>query len=773
MLLECCNTVIGSTAGYISLSGESLTRDEVVVLGSGALRGAVGSRLPLPLRKMRDVVCRSGQAVYSNRFTESPWFAPLPAGAAPLDNLLLAPLKLDAKTIGVLGLANKPGGFADHDARRAEQFGELVASGLQFNRLAESSEKEDARFRAVSAKVTDAIVAIDPRGRVKSWNQSAERIFGRSEQEAVGAPFARFLAERSRASFSGRTVPCLTSLSLYALRADGVEIPIEFTCARWEPETPHVCTAIVRETTSVDPLELEREVRDRTSDLVSVNQTLQQEIAERASANRQLEIEKSNLHSILNAMQDGVAIIGPHHDVQYANPSLERDFGPVRDRACYEYFHDRRTPCPWCKQDGMVQESPVNREWKNSASGKTYDVFSAPLRCVDGTFSNLGVLHDVTRRKRIEDELHLSRRMIERIADATPDIVYLYDLGQRTHLYVNRRLTDVLGYGLDEFARDGDALVSRIVHPKDLRLRAERLARLAKAADGELIESEYRILNKGGEYRWLQLWDRVFTRSRDGSVGQILGVARDITATKRVERSVLEASEAERCRIGQDLHDSLGQVLTGVALAGKRLERQVEARTVPDPVDIRQLLDLVAEAMGQTKKIARGLFPVALEAGGLCEALEEYARDVAAFSETLCTFEGEGGVSTLSRFGAIHLFRIAQEAVINAVRHARATKITIKLRETAKETVLSILDDGVGISDEGLRGNGMGLSSQRYRARLIGATLDVRRCPDGGTILTCKLGEGSHAEARADEERTDSTATSPWKTDPGQRHAEQ
>jgi PAS domain S-box-containing protein len=782
MLLGCCCTAIGSASGYISFSDESLTTDKAVDPDWGGFRGVGDPSLALSLRGMRDVVCRSGQVVYSNRFSESPWSVPLPAGAAPLDNVLLAPLNFDAKTIGVLALANKPGGFTDDDARRARQFGELVASGLELNRLSESVEEDDARFRAVCAIVTDAIVSIDSRGLVKIWSRSAEQVFGRSEQEAVGAPLASFLAERSRASFCGRTVPCPTSLSLYALRPNGEEIPIEFTCARWESEKPHLCTAIVREVTerqpeekprSVDPLEFEQQVRDRTADLVRVNHALQQEIAERARASGQLEIERSNLRSILHAMQDGVTIIGPHHDVEYANPALERDFGPVGDRSCYEYFYDRRTVCPWCRRDGMIQESPVHREWTHSASGKTYDVFTAPLRRVDGTFSKLEFFHDVTERKRIEDELRQSRTMIERIADATPDIVYLYDLEQRTHLYINRRLTDVLGYELDEFARDGDVLASRIVHPEDRGLRAQRFARLAEAAHGELIESEYRVLSKGGEYRWLQLRETVLTRPGDGSVGQILGVARDITTMKRVERSILEASEAEQRRIGQDLHDGLGQVLTGVALVGKRLERRVERRTVPDPADIRQLLDLVAEAMGETKKLARGLFPVVLETEGLRAALEEHARDVTARFETLCVVEGAAGTSALPRFRAIHLFRIAQEAVHNAVRHGRAKKITITLRERAEETALEILDDGAGISDEGLiRVNGMGLPSMRYRARLIGATLDVRRHPDGGTILTCRLGEGSRPEESARAERTDSRATSPREVGPEKRHAE-
>ena len=760
-VFACVQSLVGAAVGYIALSNEAATWSEVVFLDSGGSVRTLDPSLAAPLRSMREVVCRGGQPVVSNDLSSSPWAPLLPAGDMPLQGVLLAPMRLHGKTVGVLGLANKRGGFTEDDAERAMRIGDLAATVLHLGRVTESLERAETRFRAIADGTVDAIVAIDREGRLRFWNRSAERMFGRSKDEALGEPFAGLIAEQSREAFRGRAVPCPKSLVLTGLRRNGQEFPIEFACAGWDPEVPGLCTAIVRDVTERQSeeertarlqQELARQVEERTTELLRINQKLQEEIEARTLANAQLDAERAKLRSIMNAMRDGVAIIGPHHDLRYVNPALERDFGPAGDRPCYDYFQGRETPCPRCTNDEVVAGRSVRREWSSSATGKTYDVFATPLRDPDGHVSELSILHDISERKRMEDALRESQRLIERIADTTPDILYVYDLSRRSHPYVNRRLTDVLGYPAGTFSADSEARVMQIIHPDDRGIRARRLARLAAARDDELIETEYRLRHARGDYRSLLFRDAVFTRSADGSVQQIAGIVRDVTELRRLESSLLHASEVERRRIGQDLHDGLGQVLAGVALLGKRLERQVETKVLPDLADMSRLVAVLVEAMDQVRALAGGLFPVALETAGLHTALDDLARSVAANFGVRCEAGGSERAPALAPTQSIHFYRIAQEAVRNAVRHGGAKAISITLDHTAESTVLSVLDDGVGIDDEALRGGGMGLLSMQCRARLLGATIEIRRHPRGGTLVTCRLGadpgDGGRAEPR-------------------------
>jgi two-component system CheB/CheR fusion protein len=698
---------------------------------------------------MREAVFRGGQPVVSNDPSSRPRAALLPAGQVPLDNVLVAPMRLHGRTVGVLGLANKRGGFTEVDAERTMRFGDLAATVLHLGRVTDSLERAEERFRAIADRTIDAIVAVDREGCVRFWNRSAERMFGRSKDEVLGEPFSNLIAEGSRGTFDGRAVPSPVSLVLTGLRQSGQEFPIEFACAGWDPEVPGLCTAIVRDLTERHreeersarlQQELERQVEERTTELLRMNQKLQEEIEARTLANAQLASERAKLRGIMHAMRDGVAIIGPHHDLRYINPALERDFGPADDRLCHEYFHGRETPCARCINDDVVAGKSVHCEWSSSATDKTYDVFATPLRDPDGHLSKLSIFHDISERKRIEDALRESQRLIERIADTTPDILYVYDVFRRSHPYVNRRLTDVLGYPAETFAADSEGRVMQIIHPDDRGIRARRLARLATARDDEVIETEYRLRHARGDYRTLLFRDAVFNRSADGAVQQIAGIVRDVTELRRLESGLLQASEVERRRIGQDLHDGLGQVLAGVALLGKRLELQVQAKVLPELADMRRLVTVVVEAMDQVRALAGGLFPVALETAGLHVALDELARHVAANFGVQCEARGSEHALALAPVQAIHFYRIAQEAVRNAVRHGHANFISIALDQTAESTVLSVLDDGVGIDDEALRGGGMGLLSMQCRARLLGAIVEVRRHPGGGTLVTCMLG---------------------------------
>ena len=213
----------------------------------------------------------------------------------------------------------------------------------------------------------------------------------------------------------------------------------------------------------------------------------------------------------------------------------------------------------------------------------------------------------------------------------------------------------------------------------------------------------------------------------------------EVAGRERLERELLEISERERYRIGHDLHDSLGQQLTGTALAGKVLEEKLAARHLVEAADAAKVVQLVEEAINLTRKLAKGLAPVDLEADGLMSALENHAAVTSAVCKVACRFECELPVLVHNSATAGHLYRIAQESVANALKHGRAKNILIRLEAAEESTVLVVRDDGCGLPERLPKNSGMGLRIMAHRAEMVGATFQIRSLESGGTQVTCEL----------------------------------
>jgi PAS domain S-box-containing protein len=213
----------------------------------------------------------------------------------------------------------------------------------------------------------------------------------------------------------------------------------------------------------------------------------------------------------------------------------------------------------------------------------------------------------------------------------------------------------------------------------------------------------------------------------------------EIIERKRLEKSILEISEKEKGRIAQDLHDGLGQHLTGVAFLSKVLERKLIEKSVPDACDAGKIARLVNEAINQTRELARGLLPVQSGSKGLLSALQHFASEVEELFHISCHFKVDEDVSIYDSDVATHLYRIAQEAVTNAIKHGQSRQITIDLSQCRDKVVLRIQDDGLGFTGRLENKEGMGIRTMNYRANMIGASLDIQKNPAGGTLVVCAL----------------------------------
>jgi len=218
-------------------------------------------------------------------------------------------------------------------------------------------------------------------------------------------------------------------------------------------------------------------------------------------------------------------------------------------------------------------------------------------------------------------------------------------------------------------------------------------------------------------------------------------LTKEIAERERLERELLEVSERERRRIGQDLHDGLCQHLTGTALASQVLAQKLASRNLQETNEAQLIVDLVEEAISLARGVAKGLHPVEMQADGLMQALDEFAAKTSELFKVSCKFECDSPVLMPSPTIATHLFRIAQEAASNAIKHGQATRIVISLEAIDAGLRLCISDNGSGIPDPVPNSGGMGLRIIADRAKVIGAKLAIRRSMAGGAEISCMLSQ--------------------------------
>lgn len=244
---------------------------------------------------------------------------------------------------------------------------------------------------------------------------------------------------------------------------------------------------------------------------------------------------------------------------------------------------------------------------------------------------------------------------------------------------------------------------------------------VAAGAQDFLPKSELRAILLG------RVIDYAVTRSRDSA------------ARRHLEQEVLESSEQERQRIARDLHDDLGQQLTGIAIMARSLAAKLAARGLPEATDARELGELVSGAIAQSVALARGLDPLT-EFDALPMALEALASDGERRFRIRCPFRTAGEIPAVDGAVAGHLFRIAQEAITNAVKHGGASQVEIELRGSGGALEIAVADDGKRSLEPARFEPGQGLRIMAYRARSIGASLAIERNPHGhGIRVRCTL----------------------------------
>ncbi len=451
-----------------------------------------------------------------------------------------------------------------------------------------------------------------------------------------------------------------------------------------------------------------------------------------------------------------------------------------------------------------VDRQAVEDLARRAVAGENEGEFKAEMRCVrdDGSIRWVaargrclfargagqkvpvrftGTAMDLTDRKLAQMALEDSNRRLSLAQRAARCGVWDMDLSTGT-VYWSPEYYEMHGINASKESSYHNWL--EMIHEEDRRRADWEIRRAVEKGSDAEIYVEYRVYHPRQGLRWFAAVGRV-QADRQGCPDRAVGVAMDITDRKQMEdelrrnrdllevrvvertadlsralddlqsevverqqleREVVDVSVRERQRIGRDLHDALGQLLTGVAFLSKGLQRGLLAKGLGEAAEAQRIAELMNQAVSQTRLLARGLCPVEPKADGLMQALEELSRNVSKMYKVDCRFRCRRPALIEDDYKATQLYHIALEASNNAAKHARPGKIDITLAQANGQLRMAIRDNGIGIKNNGDAGDGLGLRTMKYRANMIGARLEIRSRTQRGTAVLCTLGSRSRTK---------------------------
>jgi PAS domain S-box-containing protein len=582
------------------------------------------------------------------------------------------------------------------------------AYDITTRKLAEQAVREsEAVLRAVTENTPDWLFLVDESLHVRFMN----RQFGvyRSE-DVMGCSLLQFIPEPHRDRLE----------ALYrGVLATGEP-------ARFELRHPNSNNTMSHHEHRVVPVIDSGVVRSLT---VAVT-----DVTERNRAESALRESQMTLQTVAASSADWLALFDRQRQCVFLNRAMRgvppegwvgapvEDFAPPADRAyMHEIFeHVMNTGEP--RDFDQVIIDPKR--------GPRYLELRARAVQADGRiFGAVVNITEVTERHSQQDTLRTQARILETMREG----VVLIDTTTHLITLTNATFDKMFGYGaLELLGRSIDPLFSM---PALQRKRFERTLRDGSEAV-EVMPEEFECSRRDGS-RFVATC--VITPLRISGTERWLAVLNDVTERKRLEREIIEISNREQQRIGSDLHDGLGQDLTGIALMLKGVATQLRKEGSAARMDVEDVIGLVNNAIESTRTLARGLSPVSGERGGLSAALqtlaarasERYGMRVefnASFEEPL----------RLNETSATHVYRIVQEALTNVIRHSRATDVTISLETASGELHLRIDDNGRGFEQPPPdAASGLGLKIMRYRAQMLGGDLVLESGTNGGASVRC------------------------------------
>jgi PAS domain S-box-containing protein len=462
--------------------------------------------------------------------------------------------------------------------------------------------------------------------------------------------------------------------------------------------------------------------------------TLQKELAERSLGD-----SEARLRAILDTAVEGILTIDERGIVESMNPAAEKIFDYAAEEIIgrninvlmptpYHEEHDRYLEN--YRRTGRARIIGIGREV--SARRKDGTIFPMDLSISEVRLADrrifTGFVRDITERKEAERALLHFAAMVE----SSEDAIVGKTLESRITSW-NKGAEKIFGYTWQEMKGKHISVLIPNDRADEEPMILERIKR------GESVE-HYETVRRRKDGKLIDISVTISPiHDADGKVIGASKVARDITERKRLQKEILEISDREQRRIGQDLHDGLCQQLAGIELMSQAVAQKLADKSGEHSRHVAEIAGHVRDAITHTRSLARGLSPVTLESEGLMSALQDLATNTAKFFNVVCRFGFVKPVEVPDHAVATHLFRIAQEAVSNAIKHGKATHILIQLKKSHHRVCVMVKDNGSGFPKEVSNSKGMGLRIMQSRAGMIGGKLTVENNRSKGACVICSI----------------------------------
>lgn len=598
------------------------------------------------------------------------------------------------------------------DGRGEDEFLGLVRPVVdRAGRRAELEEQHRFRERALD-RIQDLFFICTPEGEMVYWTHRAVEITGYTDEEISTMHPEEFVTEedvehvRKQLIEVQRGGSVRTEVQLQT--REGRRIPYEFTGSLLEWNGDGYVCGVGRNVT------------------------------ERSRAVTALRRSERRYRRLFEDSRDAIAITTPEGAIIDANPAAmnllgyqREEFPDLNATSVYVNPARREELQEKLEERGFVRDEEVRMRTKEGKELVCLLTMSVRRDENGHVEAYQAIFRDITERKEAERDLEESENMFRTLAEKSLVGVYLVQDG--LFKYINPRGADMLDYEPHELIeKHGPQLIT---HPEDWPLVAENLQRRLSGEEDALNYS-FRAVTKHGEIVFVEVYGvRITYRGRPA----ILGTALDQTERKQLEQELVQVQEEERRRISQDLHDGLASKLSGIEMMTRTLARRAaDERSLPAE-QLEEIADEVHESNEEVHRLAEGLNPIQVQKHGLSGALRELAAGSEKNSDLDATFEVSGSLPELDEEVATHLYRVAQEAVENATRHAGAERLDLRLEVGDQRLTLAVEDDGAGFDPSAPRRDGLGIHTMQYRADLIGGELLIDPRPSGGTIVRCTL----------------------------------
>ena len=480
--------------------------------------------------------------------------------------------------------------------------------------------------------------------------------------------------------------------------------------------------------------QLEAMVRARTAELEEVNRELREEVAQRKAAVGALDQQREQLAAQFRGIPVPTVVwtqIGNRLVLTGFNAAAEEitegGIGRFVGQDA-EQFHagypDIRDDLGRCLRERKRYQREMDYRFRTTGKRHRLDVTYGYIP------PNQVIVHfqDVSHRVEMEKALRESEANFRSLAENAGEAIIISSPDGGT-LFANDYATQLTGYTRDELScmRLADLM------PPDEHRRVQALTESRLAGDAAPRPYETTLIARGARRVPVEVTGAA---TRWHGQPATIGMLRDVSERRRMERELTEISSREKQQFGQDLHDSLGQQLAGISYLVMALERDLRAEAQPQAERAGRVRELLGEAVKQVREIARGLCPVTVDEGGLALALQDLATHTSALYGVRCRFLPGRATDVLQNWRATHLYWIAHEAVRNAIRHGASKHVDISLGQSDGKQILAVADDGTGIPEPAGLNAGLGLRIMHYRAELIGGQVEIQsRAP--GTLVTC------------------------------------